>query len=281
MKAQVLLTSLAAIFLLFSHEKAAANSCALDFASLDAAFPRLTTTDKLGIEGAVDYLAEFEGHLKTVIDSLQTNLTDAGLSGSNRSQIQASLDAESLSIQRRLSTLADQTLESSGSFLPHEFETAVESIRRSALGLQRQTTIAIRRERGATFSEISENPELISSRITYQVPIPDSISGASAAGKLSVRFADEVVSELVKAPHESHRFMRSLMKGYIGPHAGDGILRITDQHEDLVEIKFVSKGAHRLIGCRRSGGLIEILKYYEKKNEGSGGSLKRFAKLCE
>jgi hypothetical protein len=75
--------------------------------------------------------------------------------------------------------------------------------------------------------------------------------------------------------------MRSIVKGYVGPHGGDGILRITDRHEALVEIKFVSKGNSKLIGCRRAGGLIEILRFYEKHNEGAGGSLKRFAKLCD
>lgn len=275
------LSLIAASTVLLAQTVASANSCALEFAALDSAFPRLAPQAKLSVEQAIDYLAEFEGHFKSVTDDLQNQLSRATLAGATRSQLQSKFEAERLALQGRLTALTDQTLEASDSFIRQDFESSVETLRRASAGFHRHTLIAIRREQGASFSDISENPELISPRLTYQVPVPDSIFGASAAGKLSVRFSEEVVSELIKAPHESHRFMRSLLKGYIGPHAGDGILRITDQHEDLVEIKFVSKGAHRLIGCRRPGGLIEVLKYYEKRNEGAGGSLKRFAKLCE
>lgn len=265
----------------FSPRLANAGTCALEFANLEIELPRFSISGQVPSEKAIDFLADLETRVQNLASELKVHVANSGLSGSPRSSIQSQLDSETQQLQARVGALIDKTLEDGSQTVGHEFEMATENLRRTAMSLRRNTLIAIRREQGAAFSEIAENPELISSRHTYNVPVPDSISGASAAGRLTVRFSSEVIDELVKAPHESHRFMRSLIKGYVGSHAGDGILRITDQHEDLVEIKFVSKGAHRLIGCRRPGGLIEILKYYEKRNEGAGGSLKRYAKLCD
>lgn len=156
--------------------KAAPNDplCALDFASFFKG-----QKQPLRVEGAIDYLVQFDSTFQAAKDSLRTEITAASLPPSDR-----------------------QTL-------LRDFETKLAAID----------------------TQFAENPELISPLLTYDVPQPNSSTGVQSATKLSVKFNSDVIDELRKDPHSASRFLRSMVKGYVGAHGGDGILRITDQQQ--------------------------------------------------
>lgn len=130
--------------------------------------------------------------------------------------------------------------------------------------------------------ELIEEPQMILSNYEYLVPQAYSISGKPSSQKMSVRFSEETAEFIKSDVAGGARFLRSILKGYVPAGSGSGIVRITDQHENLIEIKTIGgrEGNTRLIGCRGAAGSITILKVYEKKNEGGGGSLKKFSLLC-
>ncbi len=255
----------------------ASAPCSIEFEGFGIFQPGPVTIDR-----AVDYLVQFDESLSAATSTLRSDISSSSaLTGSQRQALLNEFESRYAAVKDQYEELTNKALEWSVSEAQREFPSRVEALRRSAESTVVQTRTALRREQGASFNELTDNPELISSKLVYEVPQPSSTSGNQSVNKLSVKFNDAVISELRKDPHSASRFLRSMVKGYVGAHAGDGILRITDQHEALVEIKFVSKGNSRLIGCRRAGGLIELLRFYEKHNEGGSGSLKRFAKLCD
>lgn len=272
------LGSIAMCSALASPLKAAPSDpfCALDYASFFKG-----QQQPLRVEGAIDYLVQFDSTFRAAKDSLRSEITSAALPPGEREALLQDFESKLAAVDSQYENLTNRTLEWSVEEARREFPSMAEGLRRAADNSLLAARTALRREQGASFNELADNPDLISPRLSYEVPQPSSSTGVQSANKLSVKFNAAVIEELRKDPHSASRFLRSMVKGYVGAHGGDGILRITDQHEALVEIKFVSKGNSRLIGCRRAGGLIEILRYYEKHNEGTGGSLKRFAKLCD
>ncbi|MDZ4085010.1 MAG: hypothetical protein U1E10_18860 [Bdellovibrionales bacterium] len=272
------LGSIAMCSALASPLKAAPSDplCALDYATFFKG-----QQQPLRVEGAIDYLVQFDSTFRAAKDGLRSEITSATLPQGERLALLQDFQSKVAAIDSQYESLTNRTLEWSVEEARREFPSMAEGLRRAAENSLSEGRTALRREQGASFNELADNPDLISPRLSYEVPQPSSSTGVQSANKLSVKFNAAVIEELRKDPHSASRFLRSMVKGYVGAHGGDGILRITDQHEALVEIKFVSKGNSRLIGCRRAGGLIEILRYYEKHNEGTGGSLKRFAKLCD
>lgn len=251
--------------------------CPEEFASFKLGSPVGYSRD-LKIEQAVDYMVQLESQIESSAKLVRGSFTDSRLPVGLRNQMSGDFERELSDIKKSYESLVDKSLEWSVAEAQVEFAPRAEALRRSAESLFKRSRIAIRRESGATFAEMMDNPELISSRLIYEVPQADSSTGAHAANKLSVRFHQSVIDELRKDHQSSARFFRAMIKGYVGTHSGDGILRITDAGE-LVEVKHMAKN-HRLIGCRRPGGLIELVRYHEKHNDGGSGSLKQYAKLC-
>ena len=268
--------SIICLCLFVSNEARSTTACSIEFASF-----KIGPGQPMQIEDAIEFLVQFDSHLATLSESVTSDFAKANLTTQLREQLKTNFVNQTTKLKADYDQLTNNALEWSVEEARREFPNRAEALRRSAESIFTQTRTALRREQGASFNELADNPDLISPRLSYEVPQPSSSTGVQSANKLSVKFNAAVIDELRKDPHSASRFMRSMIKGYVGAHGGDGILRITDQHEALVEVKFVSKGNSRLIGCRRAGGLIEILRFYEKHNEGTGGSLKRFAKLCD
>ncbi len=134
-----------------------------------------------------------------------------------------------------------------------------------------------------SYGQLIEQPELLKIGTVYAVPQASGQGGQASLHKVSVKFSQDVLDYFREDVQRGHRFLRAIQKGYVPGKSGSGIVRITDQHENLVEVKVIggNEGHQRLIGCRHADGVISILKVYEKHNEGGGGALKKFASLCE
>ncbi len=134
-----------------------------------------------------------------------------------------------------------------------------------------------------SYAQLIEQPELLKTGAVYEVPQASGQGGQASLHKVSVKFSQDVLDYFRDDVQRGHRFLRAIQKGYVPGKSGSGIVRITDQHENLVEVKVIggNEGHQRLIGCRQADGMISILKVYEKHNEGGGGALKKFASLCD
>ncbi len=75
------------------------------------------------------------------------------------------------------------------------------------------------------------------------------------------------------------KLLRGLLKGFVAPKSGSGIVRMTDVHKNFIEVKGLPS-LYRLLGCIE-GNRLRIKKVYHKRNEGAGGSLATFSSLCK
>ncbi len=97
----------------------------------------------------------------------------------------------------------------------------------------------------------------------------------------TVSFEDRALKEMQKLDDLTvERLLRSIKKGFVPPVSGPGVVRLTDIHRALVEVKIVKKGVTRLIGCFESGHLY-VKRVYHKRNEGRGSALGNYRDLCD
>lgn len=98
-------------------------------------------------------------------------------------------------------------------------------------------------------------------------------------GLSTVRFTREFVGEFIELePEFGRRFLRAIQRGFKPAASGSGLVRITDVHKALVEVKVIGT-KERLLGCLRSGEL-ELRRVITKRNENKGGALARYRDLC-
>ncbi len=111
--------------------------------------------------------------------------------------------------------------------------------------------------------EVIENPESLEAGRIYSTGDPHlrTVSVDHRAQK-EISALDNLTIE---------RLFRSVKKGIVPPVSGPGVVRLTDVHRNLVEVKIVRKGVTRLIGCL-NGGHLTVMKVYHKRNEGKGGA---------
>lgn len=118
---------------------------------------------------------------------------------------------------------------------------------------------------------IIENPSRLEAESDYQTGDPH---------LKTVSFEDRAVKEMARLDDLTvERLLRSIKKGFVPPVSGPGVVRLTDLHKNLVEVKIVKKGVTRLIGCFEAGHLY-VKRVYHKRNEGRGGALGTYRDLC-
>lgn len=248
------------------------SSCATKFQGV-AKEPKQIASD-------LDRLIAFETDLQTAYAAIGSQLKTLNLSSKDAFRTANEKHLEILAIRTHYETLADDLLSENigriGDF-ERRFQEIQEQLLKAKEVKAAQPNIAPDR-----FSDLIDAPSRLKAEIQYEVPQAASVAGASSTKKLSVSFSREILDYFNADIERGSRFLRAIQKGYIGTAAGSGIVRITDHHEALVEIKVIGgkEGHQRLIGCRKNEGFIQILKVYEKRNEGAGGSLKHFAALC-
>lgn len=232
---------------------------------------------------ALDRLAGLESDLSSAETAMPSRIGALKLPSKDAFQLTNEKHLELSTLKSDYETLADDLLSDDLTRIGN-FESRIQNLRArlhavSDLSVSSAPTPVKPRP----FQELIDSPNLLKASVRYEVPQAAASAGAANVKKLSVSFTREVLDYFGVDAERGPRFLRAIQKGYVGSGAGSGIVRITDQHEALVEIKVIGgkEGHQRLIGCRRSDGYIEILKVYEKRNEGAGGSLKHFAELCE
>lgn len=240
----------------------------------------------LGNEGVawasdLDRLVAFESEFGKAENVINDHIKTLSLPPKDSFRIANEKHLEILKLRAQYETLADDLLSEDAKRMG-SFESRLEQMRER---LERTTDIRAITANPAVreFKDLIETPTLLRAETRYDVPQASGVAGSASAKKVSVSFTREVLDYFFVDLERGSRFLRAIQKGYIGSGSGSGIVRITDHHEALVEIKVIGgkEGHQRLIGCRRNDGYIEILKVYEKRNEGGGGSLKHFAELCD
>ena len=255
--------------------------------------PCPTVFQTFGSEGAkwedkLNHLVAIEPEITIAETTISDRVRKAGFSARESFELANQKHLEISQIHIDYNALSDDLLSEDiariGNFdarlatLRSRLEQATEVKRASVTGASDTVTQA-----KPDFARLIEKPTEIREGTRYEVPQASGVAGSTSAKKLSVSFTREVLDYFGIDLERGSRFLRAIQKGYIGSGSGSGIVRITDHHEDLVEIKVIGgkEGNQRLIGCRRADGYIEVLKVYEKRNEGGGGSLKHFAELCD
>jgi hypothetical protein len=242
------------------------------------------------IMGALEILVGFEKRLDEAAASIDHSVHHSGIPIADQSKASAERHAQIAAIRVKYEQLSDAVLEADAvpgadAALVANFESQIEELESQLMGVSRTVVFAKPSADIAplAFSDVIEKPSLLKANTHYEVPVANTITGVASAHKLSVNFAPEVLDYFTADSQRGSRFLRAIQKGYVPSGSGSGIVRITDQHEKLVEVKVIggNEGHQRLIGCRQGDGTIAILKVYEKRNEGGGGSLKRFASLCD
>lgn len=96
----------------------------------------------------------------------------------------------------------------------------------------------------------------------------------------SVQFSEDVTGDLEDVDSRfPARLLRAILHGFVGAHSRSGIVRLRDIHKDLVEVKVIGTDL-RVLGCVNKGHLT-LKRMIKKRNENKGGSLARYAYLCE
>ena len=235
---------------------------------------------------ALDRLVTLETDIATAETTVRNRISSLRLSSKEAFHLTNEKHLEITEIQANYEALTDDLLSETPSRFA-DFESRFQSIKsrlEHALSFNElKRTATAPQASTQKFQDLIESPHLLEVATHYEVPQAAAVAGAASAKKLSVSFTREILDYFKADLERGSRFLRAIQKGYTGTASGSGIVRITDHHEALVEIKVIGgkEGHQRLIGCRRSDGYIEILKVYEKRNQGSGGSLKHFAELCD
>lgn len=252
-------------------------SCVPDFKTLSPA--------PVDPSQALDRLVTLETDISNAETTVRNRISSLKLSSKEAFRLTNEKHLEITEIQANYEALTDDLLSETPARFA-DFESRFQSIKsrlEHALSFNELKRTLTAPTNGPRFQELIESPQLLEVAAHYDVPQAAAVAGSASAKKLSVSFTREVLDYFKADLERGSRFLRAIQKGYIGTGSGSGIVRITDHHEALVEIKVIGgkEGHQRLIGCRRADGYIEILKVYEKRNEGSGGSLKHFAELCD
>lgn len=120
--------------------------------------------------------------------------------------------------------------------------------------------------------EVLSDPSRLESELDYETGDPH---------LRTVSFESQALKEMLRLDSLTvERLLRSLKKGFVPPQSGPGVVRLTDLHKNLVEVKIVKKSVTRLIGCFQSGHLI-VKRVYHKRNEGHGRGLGVYRDLCD
>ncbi len=133
-----------------------------------------------------------------------------------------------------------------------------------------------------SFSELMGAPQTVKADFIYQLEPSIDSQGNQRKEQRSVQFSQEIVDFFSERPGSPQFFFRAIQQGYVGPFSGAGIMRISDVHPDLIEVKWPNgpEGNYRLMGCRHKAGHLIIKKVYFKRNSGHSGSLAIFRNLC-
>ncbi|CAN5686243.1 hypothetical protein BH10BDE1_BH10BDE1_00750 [soil metagenome] len=254
-------------------------NCIVSYASIEA----LATHEG---QQPLEQLVAFESLLESAEKSIDASLHDLHLSAVDRSKLASSRHSLLADIRVQFEGVSDGVLSESPERLQrfnHDFSTLRQRLI-EAIDFKKTTGAAVATtETAHPFHSLIETPSLLKTGVTYEVPQAAGHGGEASIHKVSTTFSQDVLDYFKADATRGSRFLRAIQKGYVPSGSGSGIVRITDQHEKLVEIKVIggNEGHQRLIGCRQADGLIHILKVYEKRNEGGGGSLKRYASLCD
>lgn len=243
---------------------------------------KFQTLGKQGADWAsdLDRLVAFESEIDKAESMIHSRIKALGLSTKDSFHLTNEKHLEVMKIRSQYETLSDDLLSEDIKRIG-DIENRLTQMR-AQLGQTLDVHASTAKPVEYEFKDFIEAPSRIQFGTRYEVPQASGIAGTASAKKLSVSFTREVLNYFSVDLERGSRFLRAIQKGYIGSGSGSGIVRVTDQHEALVEIKVIGgkEGNQRLIGCRRTDGLIEIMRVYEKRNEGGGGSLKHFAELC-
>lgn len=243
--------------------------------------PKFQTFGKEGADWAsdLDRLVAFETEIDNAESVIQGRIQAMGLPTRDAFRITNAKHLEVMEIRSQYEVVSDDLLSEDVKRIG-DMNSRISKMRTQ---LEQVMDVAQAKPVEISFKDLIETPAQIRVATKYDVPQASGVAGSTSAKKLSVSFTREVLDYFAVDLERGSRFLRAIQKGYIGTGSGSGIVRITDHHEALVEIKVIGgkEGNQRLLGCRRADGYIEILKVYEKRNEGGGGSLKHFAELCE
>ncbi len=226
-------------------------------------------------------IAQTDANLPAIdrLVSLETQLE-----GVERSRFASERKIEIAAIRSEYDRWADAVLSEKPEALSG-FDEAYGSLRNRLSEVSNPTSRSTATSTTSTLSyaQLIEQPELLKIGAVYEVPQASGQGGQATLHKVSVKFSKDIIDYFREDVQRGHRFLRAIQKGYVPGKSGSGIVRITDQHENLVEVKVIggNEGHQRLIGCREPDGIISILKVYEKHNEGGSGALKKFASLCD
>ncbi len=159
-----------------------------------------------------------------------------------------------------------------------------KSLNEEKLGVLKEDLLLLLNEIKVAMAEVGAVSEhLNDSKLTDLIRSPRSLDEKvdyySQSGLL-INFEEKAIKEIVNLDMQTFiRLLRAIQKGFVPAHGGTGIYRATDVHTKFIEVKIVGRGIKRLVGCLDGRKLI-IKRVYAKQNEGKGGSLSKFKKLC-